>query len=262
LSPETVFAHYRIAPLYGDLELTDDNGTVLALTEQSASHLTANAAALCQRDVRILAPADLTVAVNGRALDPAQAQASAGVLEGLASVVPATYRCLTYTLPGIYGSPEVTATDPQGHALTPVTAQDGTVRFYYESDPGAAEDLEPYADRFFQSFVAYTSSAYSQSRYYELLQLIRPGTALYDYIDQSKDAMIWAPYAQTEFHQLHYDNFHYLTPKCFLCTVRYDADTHFTARDEDYNYNLQYAYELAFVLADTGWLAVAMSAIA
>ena len=259
---DVTFVHYRIAPLYGDLRLTDAAGNAVPLTEDSASHLTADAASLCRRDLRITAPADLTVLVDGRELESTQAQQSAGILEGLSSVVSAPYRCLTYTLSGVYGTPEITARDPEGRTLTPVTAQDGTVRFYYENDPEAAAQLEPYADRFFQSFVTYTSSAYSQARYYDLLSRIRPGTALYDYINQSKDAMIWAPYTETEFHQLRYDNFHYLSPTCFLCTVRYDADMTFTARNEDYSYGLKSAYELAFVLGDKGWLAAAMAAVA
>ncbi|MBR1456768.1 MAG: hypothetical protein IJ594_06365 [Oscillospiraceae bacterium] len=261
--PATEFARYRVGPLYGELELTDAAGSPVALSEASETLLTANAAALCRRDLTVIAPAGVAVSVGGLALDPATAQSHAGILEGLSHIVSADYRCLTYVLPGVYGSPTVTAVDGDTPMGEPVVSADGQYRFFYESDPQAASELEPWVDRFFRSFADYTSSPFSETRYYKLLELIRPGTALYEYVSQSRDAMIWAVSAQTEFSRLHYDNFRYLNRGCFICTVRYDAAMNYTQRTEDYDeYRLQSAYELAFQLADTGWLAIAMSAVA
>ena len=258
--PATAFCRYSIGPLYGELSLTDPDGTSVPVREDQDGELLANAAALERRDLSITAPAGIRVSVGGIELDPSQAQTSAGILEGLSSMVMTDYLCYTYVLPDVYGDPPVNAQDEQGHALSPVVSSKGNYRFFYENDPEAAAVLQPYAERFFQLFISYTSSAFNESRYYELLDRIRPGTALYDYVAQSRDAMIWAPYSQTEFADLRYDNFRYLNRSCFICTVRYDADISFSAKDEAYKYGVQSAYELAFQLADTGWIALAMSA--
>lgn len=260
-SPATSFSRYRIGPLYGDLVLTDRDGAEIPLRQAGDDQLSADAAAREKQALRITAPAGIRVFAGGLELDPADAQANAGIMEGLSTMVMTDYLCYTYTLPDLYGAPEVSAVDEQGHALSPVISADGQYRFFYENDPEAAAVLQPYAERFFQLFVTYTSSAFNESRYYDLLDRIRPGTALYDYVAQSRDAMIWAPYSRTEFADLHYDNFRYLNNRCFICTVRYDADISFSAKDEAYNYGLQSAYEMAFQLADTGWIALAMSAV-
>ena len=260
-SPATSFSRYKIGPLYGDLVLSDRDSADIPLRQTGDKQLSADAAALEKHNLCVTAPAGIRVFAGGIELDPADAQASAGIMEGLFSMVMTDYLCYTYVLPELYGNPEVTAIDEQGRTLSPVISSEGDYRFFYENDPEAAAVLQPFAERFFQLFVTYTSSAFNESRYYDLLDRIRPGTALYDYVAQSRDAMIWAPYSQTEFADLRYDNFRYLNRSCFICTVRYDADISFSAKDESYNYGVQSAYELAFQLADTGWIALAMSAV-
>ncbi len=260
-SPPTAFARYRVAPLYGELSLCDAEGRPVELRADGESGFVANAAALQRRDLVVSAPEGLRVLVGGQTLDEGLAAYDAGILEGLSSVVAADYRLARYVLPGVYGEVELSAVDAGGERLEPVRAASGDYRFYYPNDPEAEAALRPAAERFFQSFIAYTSAAFSEARYMELLSRVRPGTALYDYIAQSRDAMIWAPSAQTDFSQLRFDNFHYLNSRCFLCTVRYDADLSYSARSEDYRFGMQNAYELAFQLADTGWIALAMSSI-
>lgn len=258
--PPTAFANYRIKPLYGDLSLTEADGSVIPLTEEADLHFTANAAEPGKHDILILAPADLTVTVGGVVLDPAEAERGAEILDGLESIVGAKYYNLTYTVSDIYGNPEISAHDISGAEHEMFSPSANKYGFLYRDDPALTAVLQPVAEDFFQSFVTYTSSAFNETRYTRLLQQIQKGTALYNYIAQSKDAMIWAPHSETAFAELTFEHFHMLNSRCFVCTVRYNADVSFSAKNEDYNYDMESAYNLAFQLTDQGWVAVAMSA--
>ena len=261
-SPVTAFVRYRIAPLYGELALSDTEGRGIPLQAQGETAFTAQAAALHRRDLIIRAPEELRVSVGGQLLDGRYAEYGEGILEGLSALAETEYRLARYLLPGICGAPAVSAVDSRGEALEPLVSASGEYRFFYLNDPEAEAALRPYAERFFRSLVSYTSSAFNDSRYAELLSLVQPGTPLYDYIAQSREAMIWAPYAETELSRLRFDNFHYLSSRCCICTVRCDANFSFSARNEDYRYDMQSAHELAFLLTDQGWLAASMSALA
>ena len=62
--------------------------------------------------------------------------------------------------------------------------------------------------------------------------------------------------------ELTFTDFSFVSASCFVCTVRYDAD--FTAHSwqEQKDYKMQNAYELAFVCPNGGaWYAAAMDAV-
>ena len=74
--------------------------------------------------------------------------------------------------------------------------------------------------------------------------------------------MIWASATEVHYDELEFTNFCPVGDSCFTCTIRYKADFQATTWHERYSYDLQNAYELAFVLHNGVWYAAAMSAAA
>ena len=61
--------------------------------------------------------------------------------------------------------------------------------------------------------------------------------------------------------ELTFTDFSYVGEDCFVCTIRYKADFTANAWQEQKNYNMQNAYELAFVRSNGTWYAAAMDAV-
>ena len=102
----------------------------------------------------------------------------------------------------------------------------------------------------------------SMRRYYSLLDCIMWTTDLYRYIQESTDAMIWASATSVSYDELTFTDFSFVGANCFVCTVRYKADFTANSWQEQKNYNMQNAYELAFVCPNGGaWYAAAMDAV-
>ena len=74
--------------------------------------------------------------------------------------------------------------------------------------------------------------------------------------------MIWASATQVHYDELTFTDFRSVGEDCFTCTIRYKADFAATAWYQSYTYDLQNAYELAFVRQGELWYAAAMSAAA
>ena len=113
----------------------------------------------------------------------------------------------------------------------------------------------------FNAYMDYSAHAFEYTRYSNLLNRILPQSDLYEYVFRSQEAMYWASGTQTEYNDLRYENFHMVSPYCFVCTVIYSADM--TAKNwyEQYSYKLENAYELAFVSTNGRWLAAGMNVI-
>ena len=106
-----------------------------------------------------------------------------------------------------------------------------------------------------------TASALSNSNY-ALLGRILPGTELYSYVRDSRDAMIWASATEVHYDELTFADFSPVGDNCCTCTIRYKGDFAATAWHESYNYEMQNAYELSFVRVGDIWYAAAMSVVA
>ena len=107
----------------------------------------------------------------------------------------------------------------------------------------------------------YSAYAFQSGNYYALLSHILPGTELYRYVANSRDAMIWASATKTEYKDLRYENIHQISEDCFVCTISYDAEMSASSWYKKYNYELKNAYEVIFVRKDGVWLAAAMNVL-
>ena len=61
---------------------------------------------------------------------------------------------------------------------------------------------------------------------------------------------------------LTFTDFCRVNENCFTCTIRYKGDFAAQSWHESYTYDLQNAYEMAFVRQKDRWLAAAMSVVA
>lgn len=258
------FVRRRVEPLYGDIAVTDSRGRPLAVSEtgeKGVVRCTASAETLYS--VTILAPESVEITIGGVRLTAADARsADYGILTGLeAYTAGGAVPRLTYSFDGLYSLPEVTGSF-NGRELTPLMNEKGELLFFQPQDEALKAAREGVVQNFFNRYISYSSQAYEAGRYHALLSLILPGTELYTYVHDSADAMIWASATQVHYDELTFTDFVPAGDNCFTCTIRYKADFAATAWYESYTYDLQNAYELAFVRVGDAWYAAAMSAIA
>ncbi len=259
-----VFDRWRVEPLYGEITVSDAGGRVLTPEADAADGVIRYL--IRETDfytVTVRAPESVAVFVGGVRLDTSEAvKAEEGILAGLdAYTGGAAFRELTYSCPGLYTMPEVTAEGPRGEALTPLLNEKGELIFFLPQDEALRAEAEPRVREFFDRYIAYSSRAYDAGRYNALLACILPGTDLYAYVHDSVDAMIWASATQVTYDELTFGDFLPVGENCFTCTIRYKADFAATAWWTSYSYDLQNAYELAFVRVGDVWYAAAMSVI-
>ena len=258
------FERRRVGPLYGEVTVTDENGVTLAPEEIEGGRVRYTADADSFYSVTIKAPESLQIEIGGALLTVEDAQGGDnGVLSGLESTIGGGVEPrLTYHFGGLYTLPPVTAKTPDGRELTPLMNEKGELWYFPAEDESVKAWAEPYAKDFFDHYIKYSSHAYDEGRYKALLALILPGTELYKYVRDSVDAMIWASATQVHYDELSFANFHAVGENCFTCTIRYKADFSAQAWYERYTYDLQNAYELAFIRQGDFWYAAAMSAVA
>ena len=256
------FARYR-TQMYGDIIVTDDKGTALSPNrgEDGVVRYVAKADELYSFTVR--APELVTVNVSGAVLTPEEAvKTDEGVLAGLGAYTGgAGYRTLTWTFAGLYTVPEITG-EMNGKALTPILNENEELVFYPAQDDALAAQMRATVEQFFNSYVDYTSKAYNATRHHNLLNRILPNTELYSEVQGSRDAMIWASATEVHFDELSFSDFCPVGDNCFTCTIRYKADLAAKSWYRSYTYDLQNAYEMAFVRSGGKWLAAAMNTAA
>ena len=258
------FVRYEVGPLYGEIRLSDKQGNTLSPDNEAQDGILHYTASSNTHRLRIRAPEDIIVSVNGVELTSQDIVSSdPGVLKGL-DVYTQGAACMTniYELDGLYMEPTVTAVDASGRPVTPVVGAENTFTFFYPNDASAEEILRPPAERFFNAYMDYSAHAYDVTRYFTLLNCILPRTSLYEYVSASDQAMVWASGTSTEYKDLRYENFHKVSDYCCTCTVIYSADMTATSWYEQYSYSLENAYELAFVSDGGFWYAAGMDVIA
>ena len=252
-----VFEEYRIGPLYRDLKVTDAEGKVLSYTEKDGKYY--YQASTGKYRVVIHAPEDLKVCVNGAELTRDDAAGGAkNLVEGLDEFAAGkTYPVLTYELNGLYLPPEVTVANGEKGSILATTGDS----FYVFADDGNDEELSMAAKGYFEAYMHYSAYAFQSGNYYALLGKILPGTELYRYVANSRDAMIWASATKTEYKDLRYENIHRISDDCFVCTISYDAEMQASSWYKRYNYELKNAYRVVFVKRGDIWLAAKMDVL-
>ncbi len=259
------FDRYRVDAMYGAITVTDKNGTALAPERDEANRTVRYTAPEDEfYSVTVRAPESVRVTVGGVELGAADAvKAEAGILAGLEAYTGGqAVRELTWHYEGLYTLPEITARSADGQSLTPLMNEKGELLYFLPQDEALKAAVEPRVREFFDKYINYSSKAYNDISYQALLGCILPGTELYSYVHDSVAAMIWASATQVHYDELTFADFRSAGENCFTCTIRYKADFAATAWYESYTYDLQNAYELAFVRVDDVWYAAAMSVIA
>ena len=264
LDPVPSFIRYEIGPLYGEVNLTDAFGRTISPESNQSSGTLHYYASSGAESLTIRAPEDIRVSVNGVELSSMDISSSdMGVLQNLDAYTKGE-SVLTniYRLEGLYLTPVITGTDPDGNTLTPVISSGDTFTFFHHNDPAVEEILKPVAERFFSAYMEYSAHSWEASRFYNLISRILPGTELYNYVMNSAEAMYWASGTKTEYKDLRYEHFHRVSDYCYTCTVLYSADMTATTWHDQYTYSLENAYELVFVSSAGTWFAAAMNIIA
>ena len=257
------FVTYEVGPLYGDIQVADAYGNSIAPDSEVVDDTVHYEISSDLHSLEITAPEDLSVFINGVELRGQDAVSSSiGVFDGLEPYIQGA-DCMTnrYRIEGLYLVPVVSALEDDGREVTPISSAENSFTFFHKGEPETEYEMLPVVERFFNAYMEYSSHAFEYTRYSNLLGTILPQSSLYQYVLQSQQAMVWASGTQTEYKDLRYDNFHMISDTCFVCTVIYNADM--TAKNwyEQYSYQLENAYELAFVYVNGKWLAAGMNVI-
>lgn len=175
---------YEIANIYGTVEIAgtaangdtlvaeklDENGAVFALPEGELSYT-------------IYAPAGATVSVNGVELDENYKKTgedtTLSLFEGLENYGAAP-EMEAWEVGGLHQTPEITAADESGTALSAPYLQDGV----YVFQPAAYEELaasqQQYAETFYNLYAAFEANRDDKldTNYYNILPYMYGGTPL------------------------------------------------------------------------------------
>lgn len=262
----TYFVRYRVAPLYGNIVVTNAEGIRLQSSESAADGTVSYL--LPETDFHsytITAPSDVNVIVGGAELTESEQTSSApGVLKGLENYAGSgLFHNVTYKLDGLYIQPSITAFDKYGNVLTPViSGKDANMfTFFHAHDDALYAETHERVEEFFSKYMTYSQQKYTDYNYTSLLSCILPGTELYSYIKDSKDAMYWASATEISYEELSFTDFALVNESCFTCTIRYKADFSAQSWYESYSYDLQNAYSMVFIRKDGTWYAAAMDSI-
>ncbi len=263
LNPVPSYVRYEVGPLYGEVSVSDAYGRTVSPDGEVADGLLSYRLFTGTQTLSIRAPEDMTVLINGVKVDSSDVlSTSLGVLEGLDLYTQGS-ACLTntYRIEGLYRTPDVQVLDSDGEEVTPVAAAENTFTYFHRGEAETEESMRPTAENYFNAYMDYSAHAFEATRFSNLLSRILPGSSLYEYVFNSREAMYWASGTSTEYTDLRYENFHMINDYCFVCTVIYSADMTATNWYEQYSYALENAYELSFVSENGRWLAAGMDVI-
>ena len=258
-----VFLTYEVGPLYGEIKLSDNYGNSIAPDGDVKDGSVHYQSFQGTQSLQITAPEDLQVYINGVKLKKRDVSSSSlGVFEDLEPYTKGA-SCMTclYKIDGLYVTPVVSAREDDGSEVTPIASAENSFTFFHKNDPETEAQMIQTAQNFFNAYMEYSAHAFEATRFNNLLSKILPQSGLYQYVLRSQEAMYWASGTKTDYNDLRYDNFYRISDYCFVCTVIYSADMTATNWYEQYSYNLENAYELAFVSTNGRWLAGGMNVI-
>lgn len=175
---------YEIANIYGTVEIaataangdtlvaekSDENGAVFALPEGELSYT-------------IYAPTGATVSVNGVELDENYKKTGAdmtlSLFEGLENYGAAP-EMEAWEVGGLHQTPEITAADESGTALSAPYLQDGVYVFQPAADEELAASQQQYAETFYDLYAAFEANRDEKidTNYYNILPYMYGGTPL------------------------------------------------------------------------------------
>ena len=175
---------YEIANIYGTVEIagtaangdtlvaekSDENGAVFALPEGELSYT-------------IYAPAGATVSVNGVELDENYKKTgedtTLSLFEGLENYGAAP-EMEAWEVGGLHQTPEITAADESGTALSAPYLQDGVYVFQPAADEELAASQQQYAETFYDLYAAFEANRDEKidTNYYNILPYMYGGTPL------------------------------------------------------------------------------------
>lgn len=175
---------YEIANIYGTVEIagtaangdtlvaekSDENGAVFALPEGELSYT-------------IYAPAGATVSVNGVELDENYKKTgedtTLSLFEGLENYGAAP-EMEAWEVGGLHQTPEITAADESGTALSAPYLQDGVYVFQPAADEELATSQQQYAETFYNLYAAFEANRDDKldTNYYNILPYMYGGTPL------------------------------------------------------------------------------------
>lgn len=175
---------YEIANIYGTVEIagtaangdtlvaekSDENGAVFALPEGELSYT-------------IYAPAGATVSVNGVELDENYKKTgedtTLSLFEGLENYGAAP-EMEAWEVGGLHQTPEITAADESGTALSAPYLQDGVYVFQPAADEELAASQQQYAETFYNLYAAFEANRDDKldTNYYNILPYMYGGTPL------------------------------------------------------------------------------------
>ena len=263
-SRQARLVRYAVTPLYGEIVVTDAEGNEIAPYGPVENGVCRYVIEPKERySFSVEAPEGVTVTVCGAELGESEITSRENdMFRHLENyVTDSRYETIHYAADGLFVEPEIRASY-KGQELTPVIGENGKFFFFYPSDASADWSMRSAAQDFFSAYMNYTSYKYNGGALYELLSRSLYGTDLYNNINNSYDAMVWASATEVDYEELKIDNFHSVRGDCFTCTIYFKADYTATTWYEQHSYSMQDGYKMVFVNRNGVWYAASMTAFA
>ena len=251
---------YAVHGLYDDVSVaaSDESGEELAYVQDSEG---AFAFEPKKHSVRVIAPADAVVSINGVAFSAdnvAGAQYPPSLFDGLENFIASPVSFLIYEADGLLMAPQVEATDAAGRELESYDA-DGFTSFGFADDEAMrAEHLDRITD-FVHAYVNFTTNMgdQSQGNFTALSKYMLSGTDMYWRLASLIEGIHYVSGLNVTYRQIDAYDFASCGENCFVCRLSFSLALNSYAGTRD----MDSSYDMVFVKSGGKWLAAAMSAI-
>ena len=198
----------------------------------------------------VRAPAEAAVSVNGTPLSEYELAATASyptrldVPEALQSLLP-SYRI--YSCGGLYTKPEISAVLPDGTALVPETAEDGSVSYTYSPSGTLWETCHGRVEEFLRALCEYGAghgARYGPNAY------VAQDSALTAYITRASGSLYWTVGVATSYDEISSSDYIPLGDDAFLCSGRVVCTTRTKYQTVSFDLN----YDMLWVRQGNAWM--------
>ena len=198
----------------------------------------------------VKAPAEAVVTVNGTQLTDNDLTATSiyptglDVPEALLSSLPA-YRI--YAAGGLYTEPVISAALPDGTALVPETAEDGSIAYTLPPSDALREAHHGRVEEFLRALCEYGAghtARYAPNAY------VAQGSALTNYITRASGSLYWTVGVATSYDEISSSDYVPLGDDAFLCHGHVACSTR--TRYQTVNFDLH--YDMLWILQGNRWM--------
>jgi hypothetical protein len=251
---------YTVGGLYDDISVSalDAQGAQLPYKQDGDAAFSFEP---MRQSVRVIAPADAVVTLNGAAFsadDAIGTQYPSSLFDGLEKQAATPVSFLIYEADGLLMAPQIKATDAEGRELTGVDAGGVTSFGFADDEAMRSEHMDRITD-FVHAYVNFTAnmSDKSEEHFATLTHYLLSGTDMYWRLASLINGIHFVSGLTVDYREIKAYDFAVSGENCFVCRLSFSLTLESYAGSRD----MDSAYDMVFIKSGGVWLAAAMSAI-